>query len=583
MVGLVDGGTTVLLSPYRAWDRLDSYLEGHDLQYVRFCAMSAPILIAGLLILLVFEVRNRRREGKLLIAEGPVRRKPVELSFSGVSVDKNNASFVSVRSIDRYGVECTVLVPRFQLDIPKAGKTVGFEQEMAFATTTSVPLMYSDSCPRGVVGIAFEGNALGMGFCYGDCLVTAAHVMAGLNKSTWDLYSLYHPMKKTGTRMPKLSGGKVLYMDADLDLAVVKLTNNHWSAVGVRPAKVASAKEKDVGFLYVFDEGRQPAFSSTQLSAIGHLAFAHRCNTAKGDSGSPIYNGKGSVIGLHQGANHKNGYNQGIVLNFLFKLCKQLGEANVVEPESESSKDSMYSEDYEARSVWSAADSKSAYSAEEEEERRRIVEEFDQSFGELHYSETSRAFFIGVNKRIGEGLKGRAWADEPESRRTNFQKPPRQAGSLPPPSTPDDSPPTPPPPPPSSSAQGVAAPAAKPSRKRRAKPTVEEAAEVSAPPRVSFPAPEAGNGTSPSQTGAKIPPLAQPSTTSSGSGISQEVSHKKKSESQTLQPTSSGLSVEQLQSLVALLPELQRLASLTALPATVRKSATTPGPEMGAQ
>ncbi len=160
------------------------------------------------------------------------------------------------------------------------------------------------SVAEAVVGV-FDGAGIGSGVIVSadGYVLTASHVVAG-------------SARRRGRRQPSTvtiygRGGKeysatVLGRNADADAALLKISSDPPGNAGFPFAPMGKTTETTVGeWCFAaghpggFDEDREAPIRIGRILSIGSRTVVSDCAILPGDSGGPLFNLKGEVIGIH--------------------------------------------------------------------------------------------------------------------------------------------------------------------------------------------------------------------------------------------------------------------------------------------
>lgn len=153
--------------------------------------------------------------------------------------------------------------------------------------------------PKSLVVLYSGGSRAGMGARVSwegeDLLLTASHV--------WNKLPEEFGMGKNGS-IVEVRGANV-YADApnpQLDFALIRIPNKYWSRLAVSATALIPCRPQSIVKVYggKTDE-LVSSFGRVDRHPDLHVKLIHRASTAPGWSGSPLYDSKGFIQGLHTG------------------------------------------------------------------------------------------------------------------------------------------------------------------------------------------------------------------------------------------------------------------------------------------
>ncbi len=157
-----------------------------------------------------------------------------------------------------------------------------------------------------------EGAWRGYGVRIGEFLVTPLHVVAGQE----EIILSSDPRKKEAKFLTVQRSSMTRFQDIE-DLIAAKLTDQEWSKLGVKRAKIAPVDVPTPATVYVPHLGKMSMGIVSKSSMFGYLAYDS--TTVRGCSGQPYMIGR-QVAGIHLfGGN----YNGGVASAFVEKLLYQ--------------------------------------------------------------------------------------------------------------------------------------------------------------------------------------------------------------------------------------------------------------------
>jgi hypothetical protein len=215
-------------------------------------------------------------------------------------------------------VQEVVIQPRWWYFINQSSPTINQDEDNECAILGNI---YSqvDPChePGSFVLLKVNEEVVGAGcrviYDGGDYLLTAHHVWC-----------------QAPNQIAK--GGKVVGIPTDispylaskdkvLDFALIPVPAAVWSNLGVKSSKIASLHQRSSVTVY------GGTASTALLSSFGTaeadenpLRIIHKASTARAWSGSPLYNSKGQVVGVHLGYDRLGSTNRAMNIGYVLRI-----------------------------------------------------------------------------------------------------------------------------------------------------------------------------------------------------------------------------------------------------------------------
>ncbi|AHB64347.1 polyprotein P2a2b [Solanum nodiflorum mottle virus] len=177
---------------------------------------------------------------------------------------------------------------------------------------SSFSVVRENAEPASLVTIYNGDSRVGMGsrvsYNKENYLLTAHHVWKLLDGANFR-------MAKTGKSVEvKGASTFIAAPHSKLDFALIKIPNKYWSSLGVGVSTLIPLKGSESIVTVYGGPSTELASSFGKVSrdSSNYLRLLHTASTAPGWSGSPLYNSKGFVVGLHTGVQEFGVENEGV-------------------------------------------------------------------------------------------------------------------------------------------------------------------------------------------------------------------------------------------------------------------------------
>lgn len=212
-----------------------------------------------------------------------------------------------------------------------------------------------------VVSLVVGERTLGLGFRYGDFLITCVHVVDAIASETIGGEEAYLHTN-TGKRL-SLGEWPVGFYSLELDLIGLRVPAAVWAALGVKSSKLADAREGETVIVPSHELGKQSVSYGTSRAGSTVFSLVHDASTDPGDSGAPLISKRG-VIGVHCGSVPSQVANRGVSLSFLIPRMENDGG------------DAMSSDPPQNQKSWRVMSTAQKYAHEEAEKEAKAENNF---------------------------------------------------------------------------------------------------------------------------------------------------------------------------------------------------------------
>lgn len=198
-------------------------------------------------------------------------------------------------------------------------------------------------------------------------MITATHVLDSVAhafhmhpNATVRLVSMENPkLNVTWTRTEFEEINPLFYSTAqDFDLTMFEPYQKWQSQLGLRASKVGRARHGMQMAIPIRDDHNRPAVSRPHPGfnpkpTMIPLSYTHGCTTVEGMSGSPLFNTRGLVVGIHRGASN-NGPNVAADLLSIIECIMIKRVKHVIKESPDDGTPSLYTQDSETSQEYQA-------------------------------------------------------------------------------------------------------------------------------------------------------------------------------------------------------------------------------------
>jgi len=211
---------------------------------------------------------------------------------------------VNLKKTKGYAGDGSLISPEYEYSL--IGELYFGFSESTLTGAAAVKRIPQSALPAGMVIIFDRENVAGVGFRYGDKLVTARHLVEVVSE-------MYVQGNKGRVRLDPdfvfVYPPKDEYENTGADIASVELSQNQWSLIGSKAMKRTQFSRRASGLVRVYGADNDGVYES-----YGHVVadgkeqkesgtISYRVSTFPGFSGSPVFvrtaTGTDSVIGMH--------------------------------------------------------------------------------------------------------------------------------------------------------------------------------------------------------------------------------------------------------------------------------------------